>query len=129
MAVIRFKRHRLIKYLILIPIIWLAYVMLFGTSSEKVSKRSKEDQEIIDRLLRKVDRKTEELKELKLQTTPVGVDKDHPDEERKKAEIQEKEVKGRVQVDAPVEVNPNAPGLSYFFLGIIYLETDQIEIN
>ena len=37
-------------------------------------------------------------------------DHDHPEEERVKAEEQQKEKAGPIQVQAPVERNPNAPG-------------------
>jgi hypothetical protein len=115
MAVIRFRRQRLIKYLILIPIIWLAYVILFGVGHEAEVKRSAADQEIIDRLLAKANQNhinhQKELNEKANDKIPA-IDNDHPEEERAKAEKQEKDVKGRVQINAPVAVNPDAPGKS-----------------
>jgi hypothetical protein len=105
LAIICFKRRRLVKYMILLPIIWFLYVILFGVGKETEQLESKDDKEIIMDLLKKIDQKNEVQQ-------PPGPDNDHPIEERQKAEDQEKNIMGKLQLNAPAEANPNAPGLS-----------------
>jgi hypothetical protein len=104
MAGIRFKRQRLSEYLILVPIIWLSYIMIFSSSGENEKYRPEADEDILNENV------LEENDDVQGKENSLLIDNDHPEEERKKAEIQEKDVQGNVQLNAPVEVNPNQPG-------------------
>jgi hypothetical protein len=120
MVVIRLRRQRIVTYMVLLAVSLLLYVMIYGGRNESERKRAVDDQEIIKRLLEKVRQKANDLKIAKIERNenrrPHVVDEDHPEAERVKAEMQENDVKGKIQVEAPLEINPNAPGRAFNIL-------------
>lgn len=118
------RKRSIIKYLILIPLIWILVAFIFGFNDSE-SQRTKIDNDMINKMIEKAKEKhlqhdhakpliekseSENIKNE--QKAAVHDDHDHPDEERKKADEQQKEAAGKVQINAPKEPHndPNAPG-------------------
>ena len=110
------RRRGIVKYLILVPLVWILFVVLFG--SRGTDKPSVIDQEIINKLDEKAKEhqkkhggvfEHEHLNE-KNNGMPPHDDHDHPVEEIKKAEEQNRNPGGKIQVNAPIKHDLNAPG-------------------
>ena len=113
------KKRSLVKLLIVVPVLWVLVLFMFSLndststgSVDKINKLQAENHRLIKEAAARHEqerirqKKGEELKEKE----EVGEDHDHPEEERKKAEEQQQERAGPIQVQAPVDRNPNAPG-------------------
>ena len=112
--------------LIAIPVVWILVMFVVGLNNnssssslnslplsqirqdnERIKSLEKKNEELVDiaRIHKeKVEKILEENKGVKLKVA----DNDHPEEERIKAEAQAKN--GQVQIHAPKDNNPNAPG-------------------
>ena len=117
-------RKRYIKLLITVPILWILVMLIVGFNNNNntnpaapleqlLAEKSKADKLEVEnkKLVAIVEEHKEEArkiidKNLEKENAPKD-DHDHPEEERRKAEDQQKH--GAIQVHAPVE-NPNAPG-------------------
>jgi hypothetical protein len=113
------RRRAFVKYLILIPLIWILVVVLFGSSNNNNNEQKAElDQKIINKLVAKAKEyqqkhegvEHEHLKEKENNGMPPHEDHDHPVEEVKKADEQGRNPGGKIQVNAPNLHDPNAPG-------------------
>lgn len=113
------KKRSLIKLLILIPILWILVLFMFSINDSSTdaasSIRLRELQAQNNRLIAEAAAKHEQerlkrLEEKEEDQEEKPEDDDHPEEERKKAEEQLKNRAGPIQVHAPVDRNPNAPG-------------------
>jgi hypothetical protein len=121
-------RRRNIKLLLAVPIVWI-FVMVFmsfgnntATDSQSLSQLLREKEKI--RILEDQNKQLANLAQAekekaekviinqKVEEKPAEEvkheDHDHPEEERKKAAEQNK--KGPIQINAPKDNNPNAPG-------------------
>ena len=129
-------RKRYIKLLISVPILWILVMLIVGFNNgntnpaapleQLLAEKSKADKLEVEnkKLVAIVEEHKEEArkivdKNLEKENAPKD-DHDHPEEERRKAEDQQKH--GAIQVHAPVE-NPNAPGFDrrspkFFFISI-----------
>lgn len=120
------KKRSIIKLFIAVPIVWIVVMLITSlndtsssstlTSSELIKEKQK-----IERLQRENKRLIEEaaekhqeerrlrLEKLNAKEDQLKDDHDHPEEERKKVE-EEQKGHGPKQVNAPIDRNPNAPG-------------------
>ena len=114
------RRRGLVKYLITIPIVWIIFVVFFrGASNENSNEKPGAIEEDMIRILVQKARDTqkptageiqhEHLKD-KNNGMPPPDDHDHPHEEVKKAEEQNRNPGGKIQVNAPIKHDLNAPG-------------------
>ena len=119
------RKRTLIKLLIAVPILWIAVMLItnFSDSSSISSGELAKDKQKIERLQRENKRlieeaalKHQEERRLRQENEANNLhelnkdDHDHPEEERLKAQEQEKAQAGPIQVHAPIDNNPNAPG-------------------
>lgn len=119
------KKRSLIKLLIVIPIVWIVVLFMFSLNDagtqpagsslqdkEKMRQLQAQNNKLIAEAAAKHEQERLRLLELKNEAAAKNdvEDNDHPEEERKKAEEQLKDRAGPIQVHAPVEKNPNAPG-------------------
>lgn len=111
-----FRRRLTVKVLILVPIIWILVTFFFGISERSPGQSQSEKdkiQKLVDEnkhLIAEAARRHQEEKKRKLEHEELKDDHDHPEEEQLKAQEQQKEKAGPIQVHAPIERNPNAPG-------------------
>lgn len=116
------KKRTLIKLLIVIPILWIFVMILVGFNDSSSSYasilkiKSLEDENKLIKAAalkyeeeRRKNQANEGHKDL-LDILKGGDDRDHPVEEQKKAEQQQQENAGPIQVHAPKQNDPNAPG-------------------
>lgn len=118
------KKRTVVKLLIAIPILWIFVMIIVGfndTTSSYASILRIKSLENENKLMREAAEKYEKEKSEKLQNQfdngqgllgilKGGDDKDHPAEELKKAEEQQQQNAGPIQVHAPKNNDPNAPG-------------------
>lgn len=95
------RRRGFVKYLIMIPTLWLGAIILFSLRTDS-SPALKPESIFVER----IDRSTpKSLVNRIIGALPFNkgnnVDADHPDEERQKAEAQARQMKGQIQVVAP----------------------------
>lgn len=114
------RKRSVVKLLILVPILWI-FAMIVINLNDNSSSTSElmAEKERLKELLRKNNQQMKEqmlknqedrmLKKL-AHSDEHKEDHDHPEEERKKAEEQQKAKAGPIQVHAPANNNPNAPG-------------------
>lgn len=113
-----YRRRQLVKYLILIPLLWIIFLFLYGTGNStdvptpNHIDSNLNDQKIFQNLIKNAEENRIHKQNNNHKVVVVnGEDHDHPDEERAKAEEQEKKEGNKIQVQAPKEPpNPNAPG-------------------
>ena len=135
------RKRTVVKLLIGIPIVWIL-VMFFvgfndGSSDQqveiekaKVKQLEEQKKELIAAAALKHEderRKFNEQKHLNLENNQ-GDDHDHPEEEIIKAQQQQNEQAGPIQVHAPDQHDPNAPGNLIFFI-FIFLQTSERKFN
>lgn len=122
------RKRTVVKLLIGIPIVWILVMFFVGfndSSSDqqveiekaKVKRLEEQKKELIAAAALKHEeerRKFNEQKHLNLENNQ-GDDHDHPEEEIIKAQKQQNEQAGPIQVHAPVQHDPNAPG-NFFIL-------------
>ena len=121
------KKRTLVKLLIGIPVVWILVMIVLGfsdtTSSYASMLKIKSLEAENSELIRAAAIKHQEEKQRKQQQGAAisggaalldilkGVDgADHPVEEQQKAEKQQQENAGPIQVHAPVQNDPNSPG-------------------
>jgi hypothetical protein len=113
------KKRTIVKLLIAIPIIWIFVMIIVGlndTSSSYASilkiKSLEDENKVMKLAAERYEReKVEKNKNQGLLGILKGGDEeDHPIEELKKAEEQQKQNAGPIQVHAPKNNDPNAPG-------------------
>jgi hypothetical protein len=115
------RKRQLIKLLIGIPVIWIVVMLIVGLNDTGTSnspadlEKIKALEEKNSRLIAEAARKHEEDKrhrneEQNKNNEANKEDHDHPEEERIKAQQQQKEKAGPIQVHAPRNQDPNAPG-------------------
>ena len=97
---------------------WIVFTVFSG-SRNNTDKSAPIDEEIIKKLVQKAKEHQQQhegaiehdhLKEKKNDGMPPPDDHDHPKEELKKAEEQNRNPGGKIQVNAPVKHDLNAPG-------------------
>jgi hypothetical protein len=128
----------MIKVLIAVPIVWLGAMIMFGINNtpttsnrsnnrdlERIKHLEAENNELIARAAQRHEEERRRLHEQGEKEQLVD-DNDHPEEERKKAQEQQKQQAGPVQVHAPVDRNPNAPGLLIFSILVLFSFLDLI---
>ncbi len=96
------RRRGLIKYLIIIPMIWFITIVIFSLRTDSpLSSRSNKDIPI--NVVERIGSFPSFVERLKraLSFQQVHVDHDHPPEERMKARRQAKQMNAQVQVVAP----------------------------
>ena len=115
-----FRIRRIIKYLIVLSLLWILYGIFLNSKS--TSNDTEINQELINKLVEKAKQKqkeiekqekekdTETVKKIEILNPIKKDDHDHPEEERKKVEEQKKDLDRKVQVNAPVVHDLNAPG-------------------
>ena len=110
-----FRIRTIIKYLIFLSILWILYGIFL--KSRSASNETAIDQELINKLVEKAKQKQKEIEtkkekepEKKIENSNKKDDHDHPEEERKKSEEQKMDLDRKVQVNAPVIHDLNAPG-------------------
>ncbi len=121
------RKRSMIKVLIAVPIVWLVAMIMFGINNtpttlnrsnnrdlERIKHLEAENNDLIARAAQRYEEERRHLQEQR-ENNQEGDDNDHPEEERKKAQEQQKQQAGPVQVHAPVDRNPNAPGLFLLF--------------
>jgi polypeptide N-acetylgalactosaminyltransferase len=118
------RKRSLVKLLILVPILWIIAMIIVNLSdnSSSNSQLVAEKARLSELLRRNAElmRHQQDTNEENSRKLAEGAEKakgelnkddhDHPAEERAKAEEQLKAKAGLIQVQAPVEHNPNAPG-------------------
>ena len=118
-----FKKRTVIKILIAVPILWIFAMLIMGfndngaspdqlkTENDKIKNLQQQNYQLIAEAAK---RHAEERKRLAAKANDhLKEDHDHPEEERIKAEEQQQEKAGPIQVQAPKNNDPNAPGF-YF---------------
>ncbi|RNA38256.1 polypeptide N-acetylgalactosaminyltransferase 9 [Brachionus plicatilis] len=111
-----FRRRLTAKILILVPIVWILVTFFVGINERSPSQSQSEKdkmQKLVDEnknLIAEAARRHQEEKKRKLEDEDLRDDHDHPEEERLKAQKQQQEKAGPIQIQAPVERDPNAPG-------------------
>jgi hypothetical protein len=108
------RRREIIKYIIFFCILWVIYSFLFGTYNN--SKKVEISQDLINVIVEKIDKHVKLENDLKEEKTKDQIDNDHPEEERRKADEQVRNPEGKIQVNAPVIHDFNAPGIEEFYL-------------
>ena len=106
------RRREIVKYIIIFCILWVFYNFLFGTSNN--SQQAEINQDVIDKIVDKIEEHVKLEKDLKEEKKNDHIDNDHPEEERKKADEQVRNPEGKIQVNAPIIHDLNAPGSKYF---------------
>lgn len=119
-------RRRNIKLLIAVPVVWIIVMVLmsFGSNNSspvdsqsisqllkekaKIRELQDENKELASLAQAEKEKAEKMLVEKHKPEEPKHEDHDHPEEERKKAA--EQNVKGPIQINAPKDNNPNAPG-------------------
>lgn len=123
------KKRTLVKLLIAVPIVWIVVLLFVGLNDsstqpkqlqadkEKIKKLEQENDHLIAIAAQKHDEERKRLREnqqahlaLNNDDNNQNNDNDHPEAERIKAEEQQKKPQGPIQINAPVEKNPNAHG-------------------
>lgn len=127
------KKRSLVKLLIAVPIVWIVVLFMFSLtdttgsnnaaanvlsdeSSDKLRRLEAQNNRLIAEAAarhekeRRMQIELDEEKNKQQQENNKVEDDDHPEEERRKAEEQLKNPGGPIQVHAPIEKNPNAPG-------------------
>ena len=118
-----FRIRSIIKYLIILSLLWILYGIFL--KSRSVSNETEIDQELINKLVEKAKQKQREIeikkekegkikepeKKIEIKNPIKKDDHDHPEEERKKAKEQKMDLDRKVQVNAPVIHDLNAPGM------------------
>jgi hypothetical protein len=92
------RRRGFIKYIILIPVLWLGAIIIFSIRTDSLSS-SKNDMQI--NVVDKVNPPSIVDRIIGVLPFKRSVDHDHPPEERRKAQEQAREMQGQVQVVAP----------------------------
>lgn len=115
-----FRIRSIIKYLIVLSLLWILYGIFLNSRS--TSNETEINQELINKLVEKAKQKQNDIEKQekeKIKATEKKIeipnpikkdDHDHPEEERKKVEEQKKDLDRKVQVNAPVVHDLNAPG-------------------
>ena len=115
-----FKIRNLIKALIIVPVVWILVILFIGFNDNGASPGQLKSQKERIRILK--ERNDELIADAARQNLEKKIaaekaddhlkeDHDHPEEERLKAQEQQKEQAGPIQVHAPQNNNPNEPGL------------------
>lgn len=117
------KKRTIIKLLIATPILWIFVMIIYGFNdgsssswSDAKIKSLEEENKIIKAaaLRHEEERRKNQINDAKnraiMDILKGGDDRDHPIEEQDKAELQQKENAGPIQVHAPKLNDPNAPG-------------------
>ena len=92
------RRRGFIKYIILIPTLWLGAIIIFSIRTDSLSSSNNDMQiNVVDKT------NPPSIVERIIGVLPFkhNVDHDHPPEERQKAKEQAREMQGQVQVVAP----------------------------
>jgi hypothetical protein len=113
------RRSTIVKYSSLGFILWIVYFFAFGKNHDDTEKLEI-DQNIINRIVEKAqenEKRRHEKQELiekkkNIEEDIKILDRDHPLEERLKAEEQSKNLSVKIQLDAPEKQNINSsPGI------------------
>ena len=106
------RRRELIKYIAVFCTLCILYGILIGSSNDTI--KAKISEEIINKIVRRVEEQAKFEKESVEDNKEKDKNKDdfdHPEEERKKAVEQLKNLEGKIQLNAPLVHDMSAPGI------------------
>lgn len=113
-----FRLRTLVKYIILLSVIWITYAVLFRSKS--IQKKTEINEELINKIVEKAKEKQREIEKIakpeetenkkEAKNTKQRDDHDHPEEEKQKVQEQNKDLDRKVQLNAPKIHDLNAPG-------------------